>query len=141
MEVDGASCSIRSSNHCSTLMPRACACAFKAASRSGDSSSVSVMRLGFCSFQFTHEPLSLCGIQADWERNLKRAMLFGVPWSKRMSISGRETVYRNNWSCKAACDKFKDCVHLFPRHVELFHYFLNGHTSLKIHKHSGDGYL
>ena len=65
-------------------------------------------------------------------------MLLGVPWSKRMSISGRETVYRNNWSCKAACDKFKDCVHLFLRYVELFHYFLNGHTSLKIHKHSGD---
>ena len=68
-------------------------------------------------------------------------MLLGVPWSKRMSIGGCETVYRNNWRRKAACDKFKDCVHLFLRYVELFHYFLNGHTSLKIHKHSGDGYL
>src|ERR1017187_2831023 len=72
-----------------------------------------------------------------WPRS-QRAMLRGVPWSKRMSIGGRCMHRGREGRSQALRREMQHRVDLFARDGEFLHDFFHGQASFQILEHRGN---
>ena len=60
----------------------------------------------------------------------------GVPWSKSMRIDRMGWLLHGRWRIQTSRCEFQHCDHLFPRHVEPIHDFVDSGPGFKVFKHN-----
>src|ERR1035438_3956559 len=58
----------------------------------------------------------------------------GVPWSKSIRIDHLGRVLHTRWRVQTSRREFQHCHHLFPRHVEPLHDFVNRGSGFEVFK-------